>query len=1115
MSEKSFKKKLVLIPSAYNSKVMGDIENFVKYYKEIFDVYIISDKFKDKIIEEDGVKYVYKRGAFHLYLNYTADYIIDAGSINGFSKISDSQKRISVWHGIPYKNMFTKFDIKYYREALQYCYGMDLMVSPSKFYSEKFLREAMLYDGEILETAVSRTDSLFLTEESKNKIKEELNIPSGKKILLYAPTFRESGKFKLPFDAEKLKESFPDDNWVIVTKLHYLNYLENENEDDVIDCTSYSSINNLLAISDLLITDYSSLFFDYSVLNKSTIFYQYDKEEYESDRGFLFELEDYVDKEYIIHSEEALYSILGKVNDINDNLTRVKEEFYPMQKENATSSLVKELNLDSTPRKTKEIIFLVNELNQIGGVHNFVLNLAKVFKEKYNSKIIVIGKKEFPNTNEEVYFFDEENLIDIKLSEQSHPKMVKHILRNTDGYVIGCQFTVFRAMQNYLKNTKSVLMFHGDTKDIIEKTLYQSHLDTLNKYLIRNYNKFLLLTESNKEIMFDNVNENIKNSLGYIENGYDFSDRKNFYKKNGEFVAITRLDTDKNVGDIIRIFAHDKLNPDFKVHVYGDGSLKADLESQIKDLGLENKVFIHGYSNDKEEMYKDKQGLIMTSLSEGFPYVILEAYKYGVPVYTYDSFTSVKDMVNDKIGRVIPVQDIDSYVEELNKNFEVENSDFDPFILKFSNDEIIKKWISLFEELDKGESQNVVKVKPFKVKPKRISPHKKLIRKIRKIKRSRIKEIKKAKTRKISEIKKELLASSKKSDSDKYIKLENIQYYLKGLFGSKRQQPLVSIIVPFYDNIDTIENTLNSIKKSGYSNYEVLVINDGSKEDPQEICKRYENVKYFYKDNEGVGLTRNFGIDHAKGKYAFFLDSDDEICRYALNHLVDYAESNELDVVAGLCRRIYYNTKNTSYWYRKLYNKNKINTKRSRYMILEDTISCNKLYNVPSLKESGIRFEKGLYEDLLFVGQIYEYFDRIGLISNIVYTWYVYGSNTSITTTQTIENYMERIDKLTKVYKNASSLDRVYYIRNFTNHHLFIFIHSFNDYSEDERRKIFEKIRELYLNNKGYIYTDFLYYPYRRMILKLVLDDNYEEFSKIASMISSQFLENLKILSGY
>ena len=176
MSEKSFKKKLVLIPSAYNSKVMGDIENFVKYYKEIFDVYIISDKFKDKIIEEDGVKYVYKRGAFHLYLNYTADYIIDAGSINGFSKISDSQKRISVWHGIPYKNMFTKFDIKYYREALQYCYGMDLMVSPSKFYSEKFLREAMLYDGEILETAVSRTDSLFLTEESKNKIKEELNI---------------------------------------------------------------------------------------------------------------------------------------------------------------------------------------------------------------------------------------------------------------------------------------------------------------------------------------------------------------------------------------------------------------------------------------------------------------------------------------------------------------------------------------------------------------------------------------------------------------------------------------------------------------------------------------------------------------------------------------------------------------------------------------------------------------------------------------------------------------------------------------------------------------------------------------------------------------------------
>ena len=1099
MNETSYKKKLLLIPSAYNSRAMGDIEHFIEYYKESFDVYVISDKYEDKIIEEDGVKYVSKKDSLASYLRYVADYIIDAGSVKGLTKLSKSQKRISVWHGIPYKNMFTKLDPKYCRAALEYCYGMDLMISPSKFYSEKFLRESMLYDGEILETAMSRTDSLFISEESKNKIKEELNIPLDKKILLYAPTFREEGKFKLPFSVRKLKKSLPGNDWVIVTKLHYLNDLDNKS--GIIDCTSYSSINNLLAISDFLITDYSSLFFDYSVLNKSIVFYQYDKEEYESDRGFMFQLEDYVDEKYFAHTEDELYSILKNANDITDNLSRVREEFYPMQKENATADLVKQLNLDSTPRKTKEIIFLVNELNQIGGVHNFVLNLAKVFKEKYDSKIIVIAKNEFPDTNEKVYFFDEENLIDIKLTKQSHPKMVKHLLRNTDGYVIGCQFGAFMSMQNHLKDTKSVLMFHGDTKDVVEKTLYHSHLDTVNEYLIKNYDKFLLLTEANKDILYENVNDDIKPKLGYMENGYDFSDRKDFYSKNGEFVAVTRLDNDKNAGDIIKIFAHEKLNPDFKVHVYGDGSLKSEFEDQIKELGLEDRIILHGYCSDKEEMYNDKQGLIMTSLTEGLPYVILEAYKYGIPIYTYDSFTSVKDMVNDKIGGVIPVHDIDSYVEALNNGLEVKNSDFDTFISRFSNEEIIKKWIRLFDELDNEENSN--SITPV-VKPKKVSPYRKVNRKVKKVRNKRVKKLKK-----------NLLESTEKSDSDKYIKLVNSKYHIRQFSNSKKAQPLVSVVVPFYNNLATIENALKSVVESGYSNYEILVINDGSEENPEKICKKYKNVRYFYKENEGLGLTRNFGIENAKGKYVFFLDSDDEICRYALNHLVDYAEAKDLDVVSGIIRRIFYNTKNTVYWYRNLYKKHRITTKRDRFKILDDTSPCNKLYNLKALKESGILFEKGLYEDILFMGQIYDSFDRIGLIPNIVYTWYVYGMNTSISTTQTIENYMERMDKLERVYNNISSpVDRVYYIKHFTDHHLLIYMHYFNKYSEDERRKIFERVREVYQNNKEYIYSDLVYRPFKRTLLKIVLDNDYEEFSKIATMISEAFLEELKELTN-
>ena len=250
---KEYKKTLLLVPSAYNSKVMGDISNFIKFYKDKFDLYVIYDK-ENKI--DNGVTFLNKKDKKAVYLKYTADYIIDAGSINGNTRVSVSQKRVSVWHGIPYKKMFIDLGKEYVEEALEYGYGCDLMISPSKFYTEEFLRKSMLYNGDILETAVSRTDHLYKSDDEKNNLKDILGIPKNKKVLLYAPTFRKKGIFKLPFDVNRMREILNknEEEWVIVTKLHYLNELEDSS--NVIDCTNYSDVNDILTISDMLITDY-------------------------------------------------------------------------------------------------------------------------------------------------------------------------------------------------------------------------------------------------------------------------------------------------------------------------------------------------------------------------------------------------------------------------------------------------------------------------------------------------------------------------------------------------------------------------------------------------------------------------------------------------------------------------------------------------------------------------------------------------------------------------------------------------------------------------------------------------------------------------------------------
>lgn len=91
-----------------------------------------------------------------------------------------------------------------------------------------------------------------------------------------------------------------------------------------------------------------------------------------------------------------------------------------------------------------------------------------------------------------------------------------------------------------------------------------------------------------------------------------------------------------------------------------------------------------------------------------------------------------------------------------------------------------------------------------------------------------------------------------------------------------QERPLVSIVIPFYSGKHWLEEALDSVVSQEYNNKEILVINDGSKEDIEDIEKRFnEQVQFIKKKNEGPATARNLGIERATGKYIAFLDSDD------------------------------------------------------------------------------------------------------------------------------------------------------------------------------------------------------------------------------------------------
>lgn len=111
-----------------------------------------------------------------------------------------------------------------------------------------------------------------------------------------------------------------------------------------------------------------------------------------------------------------------------------------------------------------------------------------------------------------------------------------------------------------------------------------------------------------------------------------------------------------------------------------------------------------------------------------------------------------------------------------------------------------------------------------------------------------------------------------------------------------------SIIIPLYNRPQEIDELLHTLTQQQYQNFEVLVIEDGSQLDAKDIVESYQdrlNLRYFYKENEGQGFTRNFAFKHAKGDYFIIFDSDCLIPADYLTQVKTYLELHQLDAYGG------------------------------------------------------------------------------------------------------------------------------------------------------------------------------------------------------------------------
>ena len=112
---------------------------------------------------------------------------------------------------------------------------------------------------------------------------------------------------------------------------------------------------------------------------------------------------------------------------------------------------------------------------------------------------------------------------------------------------------------------------------------------------------------------------------------------------------------------------------------------------------------------------------------------------------------------------------------------------------------------------------------------------------------------------------------------------------------------LVSVIIPVFNVEKYLSSCVNSVLNQSYTNLEIILVDDGSTDNSGSLCdefqKRDDRVKVYHKPNEGLGYTRNFGIDHASGKYIMLLDSDDYIELEMIQRMYDRAIENSADLV--------------------------------------------------------------------------------------------------------------------------------------------------------------------------------------------------------------------------
>ena len=285
-------------------------------------------------------------------------------------KKKDNQIYVQCWHGTPLKRLRNDIEVsgsvlntikeirkRNDRDSSRF----DYFLSPSKFATEKFTSAFNLINlGKkdiIIEEGYPRNELLFTyTQDDVKRLKEKFGVPEGKKVIFYLPTFRDNQHtsgvgytYSLGIDFDRLKKKFGD-KYVILFSAHYFvaNSIDlSKYEGFVINTNGImDDINEAYIISDIIMTDYSSVFFDFANLKRPMLFYMYDIDDYKGNlRDFYLDLDELPGP--IAKTQDELEKNLENIDEISEKYKekykKFNEKFNYLDDKDATIRVINKI----------------------------------------------------------------------------------------------------------------------------------------------------------------------------------------------------------------------------------------------------------------------------------------------------------------------------------------------------------------------------------------------------------------------------------------------------------------------------------------------------------------------------------------------------------------------------------------------------------------------------------------------------------------------------------------------------------------------------------------------------------------------------------------------------